>query len=233
MPPVRQEGRAGSFISALVHFAILMAIFIPASYGRLVTPVEQGAGGPGPAGGGGGRSAPSVEYINFVKALPPPPSVRPPVFQFRPPDLPKLPTPQLQQFSMPAITAPSLGLTTDGRGGAGPGSGRGVGSGVGTGRGSANGPGTGGGNQENYPPRSDQLFLPPFPVPAAIKGDTIIAEFDVDERGRVVGFQFTETSDRAYNRRLREAFREYKWKPGTRPDGTPIRMKGQVQIVLP
>jgi periplasmic protein TonB len=121
----------------------------------------------------------------------------------------------------------------DGTNGSGPGSGGGVGSGVGSGRGSGVGPGTGGGTQANYPPQPIELFIPPVPVPDKVRGSHIVAEFDVDSTGRVLGMDFTHTRDRDYNKRLEEAFRGFRFRPGTRPDGTPLRMKAQVGFDLP
>lgn len=76
------------------------------------------------------------------------------------------------------------------------------------------------------------MFLPPFPVPQALKGKSILAELDVDDKGRVVGVKFAETGERAYDRRLVEVLKGYHFRPGHRPDGTPIRMKYQLKIEL-
>jgi protein TonB len=99
---------------------------------------------------------------------------------------------------------------------------------VGTGRGSSNGPGTGGGTQANYPPVPVALFLPPFPIPARVRGTPFTAEFDVDSTGRVLDFKFTETPDGSYNRQIASTLRSLRFRPGTRPDGTPLRMKAQI-----
>jgi hypothetical protein len=48
-----------------------------------------------------------------------------------------------------------------------------------------------------------------------------------------VGMTFTETRDRGYNRRVAEVLKGFRFRPGTTPDGTPIRMKAQVTIDLP
>jgi hypothetical protein len=158
-----------------------------------------------------------------IPAVTPPP---PPVEQ--PAPAPELKLPQV------AVTAGSGGGTgADIAGGSGPGSGGGIGSGVGTGRGSAVGPGTGGGGQANYPPEPIEMFIPPFPVPESARGFRLIAEFDVDEKGKVLSMNFTETRDRGYNRRLTETLRSFRFRPGTTPQGTPIRMKAQIAIVLP
>ena len=120
------------------------------------------------------------------------------------------------------------GSGSDGSAGAGPGSGGGVGAGVGTGRGSGTGPGTGGGNQANYPPVPIEFFLPPLPAPGNVRGFHFVAEFDVDSTGRVINFDFTPTRDGDYNKRIAQVLRSMKFRPGTRPDGSPLRMKAQV-----
>jgi protein TonB len=238
MPGKRQNWTTGSVVSVVFHVLLLLLVI-----GRVTMPevfeIPQGAGGDGPAGGGGGGTLGSgsirAEAIEFVQAAPPPPAPTPePVIPEVPPPepvLPQLPMPQLSTPKAPQLTMPvgvGGGTGADGTAGSGPGTGGGVGTGVGTGRGSSEGPGTGGGNQANYPPELIELFLPPMPVPASVKGHKLIAEFDVDERGRVLSVVFNETRDRGYNGRLREALKGYRFRPGHRPDGTPIRMKAQV-----
>jgi hypothetical protein len=120
------------------------------------------------------------------------------------------------------------GTGADGTAGTGPGSGGGVGSGVGTGKGSATGPGTGGGTQANYPPQPIAFFLPPLPPPASVRGFRFVAEFDIDSTGRVMDVKFTQTPDGDYNRRIATVLRAMRFRPGTRPDGTPLRMKAQL-----
>jgi hypothetical protein len=72
------------------------------------------------------------------------------------------------------------------------------------------------------------LFLPPIPPPASVRGFQFTAEFDVDSTGRVLDFKFTPTPDGDYNRRLASVLRATRFRPGTRPDGTPLRMKAQI-----
>ena len=257
--PRRKEGtRAGAAVSLLIHGAIILLLIGPAAWAskEAIERLEQGAGGPGPAGGGGGGTRGTggertVERITFAtppRPVPTPvPAVTPP--QVTPPPLPKpvvtpTPTPVTPAVAPPVAATPAAstivtttpgsggGTGADGSGGNGPGSGGGVGSGIGTGRGSGVGPGTGGGNQANYPPEPTEMFLPPMPVPAKVRGFHLIAEFDVDETGRVVSMKFTETRDGDYNRKLREILRSIRFRPGTRPDGTPVRMKAQIEYSL-
>lgn len=230
MPKSRENARMGRIVSVLVHLGLL-ALLIPLSVTGDVREIPQGAGGPGPAGGGGGGSrASEPERLTFVQVAPPPPT---PQLKVVPPPTPP-PTPQLQfeTLKLPQPMLTSSGIGTDNTAGSGPGSGGGVGTGIGTGRGSAVGPGTGGGNQANYPPTPTDIFLPPLPVPASVKGFHLIAEFDVDETGRVLSMKFNETRDRGYNRRLTDVLRGFRFRPGTTPDGTPIRMKAQVIVDL-
>jgi len=236
MPASRPGSRFGTVVSALVHLALLLLLLTPISYGGLVEPMEQGAGGPGPAGGGGGRSSARMERIQYVQIAPAPPPVARPTITFVPPPVIPVPPPLLEPpkvIELAVAPGTSTGSAQDPNGGAGPGTGAGVGSGVGTGKGSSIGPGTGGGNQPNYPPTPTEMFIPPLPVPASVRGFHVLAEFDVDEKGRVLSMKFTETKDRGYNRRLAEILRSFRFRPGTRPDGTPIRMQAQVAIDLP
>jgi hypothetical protein len=177
-----------------------------------------------------------MEVIQYVQLAPAPPPVVRPTFMFVPPPVIPMPPPQLEPLKMlEQAVAPgtSTGSAQDPNGGAGPGTGGGVGSGAGTGKGSSIGPGTGGGNQPNYPPTPTEMFIPPLPVPASVRGFHVLAEFDVDEKGKVLSIRFTETKDRGYNRRLADVLKSFRFRPGTRPDGTPIRMKAQVEIDLP
>src|SRR5919198_4463799 len=230
LPKSRTDWRAGSIVSLLVHVGVIALLLAPMSMLDSPREILQGAGGPGPAGGGGGGSTERLkeEVLRYVRVAPPPPPI-PEVKKVAqaPPPEPQLPV-QSEKLPQPALT--SAGIGTANTLGSGPGSGGGVGSGVGTGRGSAVGPGTGGGTQENYPPTPTDIFLPPLPVPESVKGFHLIAEFDVDETGRVLSMTFTETRDRGYNRRLADVLRAFKFRPGTKPDGTPIRMKAQVVV---
>ena len=215
----------------------------------------QGAGGLGPAGGGGGGkrgSGGTQERVTYVRpaaapapapvaVIPPPtpipqpkpPEVKPP--EVKPPepappaDVQPAPTPEATSTE-PTAPTPGTGGGTgrDGSNGSGPGSGGGVGSGIGTGRGSGTGPGTGGGVQTNYAPTIIELFIPPLPFPAKLRGFHLVAEFDVDETGKVLDFKFTSTGDRGYDKRLDDVLKSTRFRPGTTPDGKPIRMKAQI-----
>ena len=204
---------------------------------ELLVEEPQGAGGAGPAGGGGGGH--NQDHVEFVRPAAAPPKtqvsptvVPPPVKPIVPPlELPKTPTvtPKLDLAMVPGPTSAALpGIGNDGSNGNGPGSGGGRGSGTGPGAGSGTGPGTGGGNGANFPPTPTELFIPPLPMPDKVRGFHLIAEYDVDERGRVLDLKFSQTPDRDYNKRLEEVLRSFRFKPGTTPDGTPIRMKAQI-----
>jgi protein TonB len=162
------------------------------------------------------------------KVEPPVPKPVEPVPAKAPEQQSVVPAPQATVAAATPGTAGGSG--NDGTAGAGPGSGGGVGSGVGPGRGSANGPGTGGGRQTNYPPQPIQFFLPPIPQPDNVRGFILVANFDVDSTGHVLDFKFTETPNRDYNRSIASVLRAMRFRPGTRPDGTPIRMTWQFSI---
>ena len=255
LPHAREDRRLSAALSLLLHIAIVMLLITPFAVHHAITELEQGAGGPGPAGGGGGGHGgtggvqDTRERLRFIQIAPqiasvapetPPEKVVPPT-PVPPPEPIKVeptPTPKIEtKIDVPAPTklpdvaaTPGVGGGTghDGTNGNGPGSGGGVGTGVGTGRGAGVGPGTGGGNQENYPPQPKELFLPPIPFPDKLRGFHLVAQFDVDENGRVHAFDFTPTRDGDYNKKLREILGRMTFRAGTRPDGTPIAMKAQI-----
>jgi protein TonB len=124
------------------------------------------------------------------------------------------------------------GTGADGSSGSGPGSGGGVGAGVGTGQGSGTGPGTGGDAAGVFLPQMIEMFIPPLPVPRKVAGTTLVAVFDVDSTGRLLKVDFTPTPDGGYNRKLREVLASFRFRPGTRPDGTPVRAQVSVTYSL-
>ena len=247
--PLSDDGRRqGVIVSILVHGAIILLLLFPIVLARTnIIPIQQGAGGAGPAGGGGGGRGgvplphEQVQYIVPTTAVPavaplpvpipvpakvatPVPPLPTPTPVVKPPEQAAAPVP----LTTVASTGTGAGTGNDGTNGSGPGSGGGVGAGIGTGRGSGIGPGTGGGTQANYPPQPIEFFLPPIPAPKSVKGFSFSAEFDVDSTGRVLDVKFTETRDSDYNRRLISVLRSMRFRPGTRPDGTPLRMKAQL-----
>jgi hypothetical protein len=258
LPVVREDRRGWSALSAALHALIIFLLVGDfALHTADVKELPQGAGGPGPAGGGGGGHRGTgdharVTYVRMVAATQQPVEKPPVVKPVVPPPKPE-PKPVVQQVAMKLpdiiaappqpevkIDAPKApdstaaqtgtggGTGKDGTAGNGPGTGGGNGSGTGTGRGSGNGPGTGGGVQANYPPSPTELFIPPLPMPDRVRGFHLVAEYDVDSTGKVLDFKFTPTRDGGYNRRLDEVLRSFKFRPGTKPDGTPIRMKAQI-----
>lgn len=253
MPASRDRSRIGVLLSAALHALVALLFIVPLTVDRTpIVPVDQGAGGPGPAGGGGGGNRGTGgdrERVRFVAVRPPAPApaaatavvpplpVPPPVAPVSPPVRPAAPTaPQVAASDQTSTPAPVPGVGggtgSDGTAGTGSGTGGGVGTGVGTGRGSSVGPGTGGGTQANHPPSPIEMFLPPLPAPANVRGFRLIAEFDVDSTGRVLDFKFTETRNGGYNRQLRDVLRSIRFRPGTRPDGTAVRMKVQLEYTF-
>jgi protein TonB len=252
LPVERDNRRVSSVISFLLHVLIIALLITPvAGHTGDVIEKEQGAGGLGPAGGGGGGRRGTggvkerVQYIQVAPApaptpqavIPPPVPVPQPVVVPPPPVKAAEPTPEVKpepkvEAKAPEATAPTPGsgggTGRDGTNGTGPGSGGGTGSGIGTGRGSGIGPGTGGGVQANYAPTPTELFIPPLPMPDKVRGFHLVAEYDIDENGKIVDFKFTPTRDGGYNRRLEDVLKSFKFRPGTTPEGKPIRMKAQI-----
>jgi protein TonB len=254
LPASREKRRGSTAASILLHVLIIaLALYTPTKlHEGIVIEQPQGSGGPGPAGGGGGGrrgTGGDLEKLRFVQVAPAPaqPAVSPPPEVIEPPKpvlpppepvKPQEPLPEIKPelkvapvpVSVIASVVPGVGGGSgrDGTAGSGPGSGGGVGTGIGPGRGSGVGPGTGGGTQANYPPTPTELFIPPLPMPDRVRGFHLVAEYDIDETGKIIDFKFTPTRDKDYNKRLDEVLRSFRFRPGSRPDGTPIRMKAQI-----
>ena len=251
-------GWRGFLSSVGVHLLIVLLILMPALLHSVLPREIESAGGPGPAGGGGGGSGgiggqPMRERLQYIQVAPAPPApkaatptppVIPPVVPPKPAPVPPPVPPAPKAVTQPAApVAPAAsaaapvageggGTGNDGTAGTGPGTGGGTGSGVGTATGIGTGPGTGGGTGPVYTPQPLTVFIPPVPAPSRVRGREIVAEFDVDSTGRVLSVTFTPTGDGGYNKRLRELFAEMKWRPATRPDGTPVRAKASVSYTL-
>jgi hypothetical protein len=255
LPPARDNRRFWTAVSLALHVLLIVLVIGPTvSHTGIVIERPQGAGGLGPAGGGGGgrRGTGGVqERVTYVRPAPPPaptPTVAAvippptPIVQPKPVPPPEITPPQITPPEIKAevkadvkvadATAPKPGTGggtgSDGSNGTGPGSGGGTGSGIGTGRGSGTGPGTGGGVQANYPPTAIELFIPPLPYPEKLRGFHLVAEFDVDSTGKVLDWKYNSTGDRGYDKRLEDALKGTRFRPGTTPDGVPIRMKAQI-----
>ncbi|OYV74282.1 MAG: hypothetical protein B7Z72_00525 [Gemmatimonadetes bacterium 21-71-4] len=223
IPKGRENRRFGAIVSVLVHVLILLLLIAPfVAHGPIVE-ILQGAGGKGPAGGGGGgrggtggQTRRETEHLDFVSVAPAPkpkaPAVQPPKpkrLPVPPPPVVKKPPPTAEVITVVPTTAAPAAKPLD----------------------VASTSGTGGGSGR-YPPQPIEVFLPPYPIPGDVKGFHLVAEFDVDSTGRVLSMDFTPTPDRGYNRRLGDVFRSFKFRPGTMPDGTPLRMKAQIVVDL-
>lgn len=248
----RERTWRSTALSVSLHLLVLALVLAPPLIASRIVDTVQGAGGPGPAGGGGGGTGgsggvdrPIEERLRYIQVAPTPPAPSPTAVE------PVVPPPEEEKKEEPTpppvdvqVDAPKTtidlsvvsgtggGSGTDGSAGSGPGSGGGVGSGVGTGRGSSTGPGTGGGPGTIYPPTPVEVFIPPFPQPQKVKGKTIIALFEVDERGNVLSFTFTPTGDRGYDRRVRETLSEVRFRPATTWEGKPVRAQARLDYVL-
>ncbi len=257
IPEPEPRGREGWLLSALLHAVIITALILPPFVARqLVEPEQQGAGGAGPAGGGGGGTRGTggeitPERVRFLQMAPAPAAAAPvppravPTPTPTPPPPPVEPEPErtAEQVAPPEVqpvagpTIPTAGAGggsgNDGSGGNGPGTGGGVGSGVGTGRGSGVGPGTGGGGDAIFPPTVTNLAILPIPVPNRVRPYRMVAQFEVDERGNARLLTFNPTSDRAYNRKIRDMLAEVRFRPATRADGTAVKDTAYITAEAP
>jgi hypothetical protein len=73
------------------------------------------------------------------------------------------------------------------------------------------------------------MFLPPMPIPNKAKG-LITVVFDIDSTGKVIDFEFTPTKDGGYNRKLKELFAGFQFRPGVNGLGQPVRAKYEMQV---
>jgi periplasmic protein TonB len=198
-----------------------------------------GGGGAGPAGGGGGGSGGTPQRVDFIRVKSDPTTlpVAPPVI---PPVKPPVVKPVIASPVTPAAattTEPVEGPSTGGSGvsggaGSGPGTGGGVGSGIGPGKGSGIGPGTGGGPAKDYPPTPREVFLPPLPQPASVRGQHLRAWFDVDEKGNSKLLSFEKSRDGGYNRLLEQTLKATKFRPGVTAEGVPKRDTAMIEIIF-
>ena len=234
IPTLRQPSTGSAVASVFVHALIIFLLVGPIVMHDVLVPENKGAGGKGPRGGGGGgtRGALQSEKLHYIQVTPPPspPAQKVAQPQLIPPPVVKPPEPEqpkpdpVAPVVVPASNATGTGGTgNDGSRGSGPGTGGGIGSGEGTGRGSGNGPGTGGGSGRIYPPYVTNLALLPMPVPAKVRPYTLVAVFEVDEKGNARLLHFNESKDSGYNKKIRAMLDEIRFRPATRTDGTPVR----------
>jgi protein TonB len=247
--PIKQRRRRlATVVSVVIHFLVVWLLLRPEALTNinpdLILPPGTG-GGEGPAGGGGGgtRGSGGVKYVQVAPPPVTPPTPAPVVPPVQPvlevpkpiitePVLPQMEIPKLATTDPKAevkVQSPIIGVGggtgNDGTRGNGPGTGGGIGSGIGTGRGSGVGPGTGGGPGDNYVPTLIEMPLLPMDTPAKVKGFLLKVVFEIDEKGKVVDFQFTPTRDGDFNRKIRDVLRTFKFRPAVTPDGTPIKGK--------
>ncbi|MBI3566921.1 MAG: hypothetical protein HY084_01795 [Gemmatimonadetes bacterium] len=244
--PLPKQNRAGGAVaSVFLHLLIILLLIGPFWVRQVIlTPMEDG-GGPGARGGGGGGNGGTggivQERLRYMVVQPPPPPpvpkpvpvVAPPVVKPPEPEKPKPEPPKAAPQPDAAKDASQVigtggGTGHDGSAGSGPGSGGGVGSGVGTGRGSATGPGTGGGAGRIYPPSVTTLALLPLPVPSKVKPYTLVARFEVDEKGNGKLIDWTPSKDSDYNKKVKAMLEEVRFRPAVRSDGTPVKATYQI-----
>jgi len=249
----RRRGRGAAIVSLGIHLILIGLLFVPPFLAeRLDLAPRAGAGDQGSVGGGGGgrggtggeRVVP--ERITYLQVAPAPAPVKAETPTPKPPEPVKPPEPKPPQpdpvVPAPATPTPAAAAPITGTGGgsgndrstgAGPGSGGGVGSGVGTGRGSGTGAGTGGGGGDVIRATVSTMAILPMPVPRKVRPYTMVAWFDVDERGKATLIAFNPSKDSDYNRRIREVLAEYRFRPAVRGDGTPVRDTVSISVTVP
>ena len=217
------------------------------------------AGGGGGGTRGRGRQEAPSERLQYVELAPRPRTLAAPAVPLpatpAQPTRPKVTPPEVPpaRVEPPTVVSPEIDVDApapapqvdlalasgvggrtgnDGTRGSGPGAGGGVGSGVGRGRGSAAGPGRGGGADVIHPPTPDFTPIPPWPVPAKLKGQSVVLLFTVDQTGRTVKLEFQPTRDGSYNKKIRETYAEARFRPAVRGDGTPVVAVAKIELTL-
>lgn len=84
--------------------------------------------------------------------------------------------------------------------------------------------------EAKYRPQPITMLMPPFPVPSSMHGTSVTSAFEIDERGRITELRMTRAKDADYGQRLASVWRRMKFRPGTTPDGNPI--KGCFQVLM-
>ena len=251
IPAERRRRRAWALLSIGLHVLFIWLITRPEALRNLnpdLQVMDQGNKGNGIAGGGGGGTR-GTGGVKFIKIAPPPAetppaqAVVPPVEAVVEPPKPVMPEPVVPQMELPKLTttdpkaeikveSPIIGtgggIGNDGTRGNGPGSGGGIGNGIGTGVGSGAGPGTGAGTLDYIPCKQVEMPLFPLPPPSNVRGSKLIANFDVDERGKILKIEFTPTRNGDYNRKVNDVLKGVRWKPATTLEGVPIRKTCQL-----
>jgi hypothetical protein len=77
------------------------------------------------------------------------------------------------------------------------------------------------------------LAILPIPVPGKVRPYTMVAEFEVDERGNARLLRYTPSRDRNYNRRIEAMLAEVRFRPATRWDGVAVRDTAVIRAEAP
>ena len=65
-----------------------------------------------------------------------------------------------------------------------------------------------------------------------MRGYHLTAFFDVDEKGNSKLLGFNPSPDGGYNRKLRDVLLALRFRPGVKPDGTPVRDTVDIQFIF-
>ena len=76
------------------------------------------------------------------------------------------------------------------------------------------------------------MLLPPSDAPERIRPYTVVAFFDVDERGRVLKVEFNESKDRDYNKKVKAMLSQVKFRPATTLNGVAIRGTARIEFTV-
>ncbi len=227
----RPSQRVGLVLAIVLHLA-LFALLVRPIHREITALLEMGRltdHGGGGGGGGGDRMA----YISL-----PAPSASPPASAPEAPVVPApvvaTPAPPPIEFPPTAIVTPETAVagsvtgTADSSTGAGPGTGGGTGGGAGGGNGPGtgpgSGPGTGGGagGLARGPRARAEMFPSLGETPKEWRGRPIRVVMTVGVDGKVNNVRFEPDVTGKFGDRMRETFKNYRFRPALSADGTPI-----------
>jgi hypothetical protein len=227
----------GWLASAALHAAVVvLAIWGGREIYRVEGPPGFGPGRGGGGGGGGNRTF-AILIPSAAAAMPVPPPIALPSQLTVPVQEVRIPETEVRAPTAAELVAQPVTGSGPGQGegqgtGAGPGQGSGTGGGIGSGRGSGVGSDSGGSGRI-FPPQPQTIILPPTGAPSGLRGVRLTVEFDISERGEVLGVSVNPPiRDRGYREEFMRRMRSYVFTPAMTPEGRPVRALYPVGITL-
>jgi TonB family protein len=231
----RQTRQRGVFrglgLSAVVHL-VLIGLALWGTHHIAESDGDPGDGSSRDPGGGGGAPFAVLVLAPAQPSAPPPPALTVPSLAALtiPMEQPPEAVPEQVSAADLARLAQATGVGTGGGPGSGTGSGGGSGSGVGPGVGSDSGAG---GHGTYFMPQPQGVVLPPTDRPASVRGDTVVARFEISATGEVLRVTLEPTlPDRRFQSAFLERLRRWAFTPAHSRDGRPVPGVYEVRFPL-